>query len=328
MKYKAYQVAQSDEGYQGQVVELDTNELPDSDVLIKVSHSSVNFKDALSNSGNKGVTRNFPHTPGIDAVGDVVECRNDQHQKGDSVMVIGYDLGMNTAGGYGEYIRVPAEWVLTLPAGLTPEMAAAWGTAGFTAALCIEKLQLNGVTPDKGAVLVTGATGGVGIVAVMLLHKLGYNVAAVTGKPSETERLKSLGADEVILRNDFIDESAKPMLKPLYAGAVDVAGGQMLETALKVVGYGGSVAACGLVNRPDFSASVFPFILRGVNLLGVDSVELPLSDKQNVWNKIGGEWALQNLHSQCETIGLDGLADVLKTVLNGGAVGRFIVAHE
>ncbi len=327
MKYQAYVVEEQDGHYQGAVKELETDNLPAGDVLIKVSYSSVNFKDALSNSGNKGVTRSFPHTPGIDAVGQVVADASGTFAEGDSVLVVGYDLGMNTAGGFGEYIRVPKKWVMTLPAGLSPQQAMQWGTAGFTAALCIEKLLHQGVKPEDGAVLVTGATGGVGVVAVMLLSKLGFEVAALTGKSDAEAMLKSAGAKSVLLRDDFIDESPKPMLKPVFAAAVDVAGGKVLETIFKVLNYGGSVAACGLVNSPVLSTSVFPFILRGINFLGVDSVELPLEIKQRVWNKMADEWALPQLEDVSHVITKDQLAGTLAEVLNGGAKGRYVLEH-
>lgn len=327
MEYQAYIVEEKDNGYEGSVKTLDTEQLPAGDVLIKVSHSSLNFKDALSASGNKGVTRSYPHTPGIDAVGEVVSDASSTFQAGDEVLVIGYDLGMNTSGGFGEYIRVPKEWVMTKPAGLSPLQCMQWGTAGFTAALCVERILHQGLKPEDGSVLVTGATGGVGIVAVMLLNKLGFNVTALTGKPEAEGMLKEAGADSILLRQDFVDESSKPMLKPAFSAAVDVAGGKVLETVLKVLNYGGSVAACGLVDSPALSSSVFPFILRGVNLLGVDSVELPLSKKQSVWNKIGAEWSLPQLEEASQVISKDELSDRLSQILGGGAKGRYVLKH-
>lgn len=327
MEYQAYVVEEVDGKYEGSVKALDTEQLPAGDVLVKVSYSSLNFKDALSASGNKGVTRKFPHTPGIDAVGEVVSDSSATFKKDQKVVVVGYDLGMNTSGGLGEYIRVPKEWVMTLPEEMLPEQAMQWGTAGFTAALCVEKLLHQGLKPEDGKVLVTGATGGVGIVAVMLLNKLGFDVAALTGKADAGEMLKAAGASEVVMREEFIDDSPKPVLKPAFAAAVDVAGGKVLETVFKVLNYGGSVAACGLVNNPSFNASVFPFILRGVNLLGVDSVELPLEVKQRVWNKMGGEWALPELSNNCSVIGKDGLSVALGQILKGAAKGRFVLKH-
>ena len=327
MEYQAYVVEEVEGKYSGQVKTLNTDQLPEGDVLIKVSHSSLNFKDALSNSGNKGVTRNFPHTPGIDAVGEVVEDASSTFKTGQTVVVVGYDLGMNTSGGFGEYIRVPKQWVLNLPNSMAPEQAMQWGTAGFTAALCIEKILLQGTKPEDGPVLVTGATGGVGIVAVMLLSKLGFDVTALTGKPEAEAMLKAAGAKSILLRDDFIDESPKPMLKPSFAAAVDVAGGKVLETVFKVLNYGGSVAACGLVNSPALSTSVFPFILRGINFLGVDSVELPLDVKQRVWNKMAEEWSLPQLADACQVINKDDLSSALEQILKGGAKGRYVLKH-
>ncbi len=325
-RYTAFEVSEvGEKDYQGKVVEKDTSDLPDNEVLVRVSYSCLNFKDALSASGNKGVTRNFPHTPGIDAVGIVEESKSDEFSAGDQVIVSGYDLGMNTAGGFGQYIRVPAGWVLPLPAGLSDVDSMRLGTAGLTAALCIEKLLAAGLTKEQGSVLVTGATGGVGIIAVMILAKLGFTVVASTGKESSHALLKDCGASEIIDRNELSESSPKPLLREQWAGAVDVVGGDTLFNVIKGLNYGGSVAACGLVQSPMFQASVLPFILRGVNLLGVDSVELPLQDKSSAWNKLANEWKLDGLAEISTEIGFADLDSSLKTVLNGGAVGRFVL---
>jgi len=325
-KFKALQVSEiSEKKFQGVVVERDIDQLPEGDVLIKVLYSSLNYKDALSATGNKAVTRQYPHTPGVDAAGIVVTSSVNEIAEGEEVIVTGYDLGMNTAGGFGQYIRVPSDWVVKSPAGLSLRDSMILGTAGFTAALCVEKLIINGVNSGNGEVVVTGASGGVGIVAVALLSKLGYEVVASTGKLSAHELLTKLGATRVIDRAGLSEFNKRPLLKEDWAGAVDVVGGDTLFNVVKSLKYGGSVACCGLVQSPMFEASVLPFILRGVNLLGVDSVDLPLQTKKNLWNKLANEWKLGDLESLCNEIGFDELDSSLAKVLRGEATGRFVL---
>jgi len=325
-QFKALQVTEEEEGkFSSSIVDRDVDSLPDGDTLIRVNYSSLNFKDAMSFSGNKGVTRNYPHTPGIDAAGTIVSSDDSSLSEGDEVLVIGYDLGMNTSGGFGQLIRVPAEWVVKLPEGLSQKQSMILGTAGFTAALCVEKLLLNGLDPAQGKVLVTGASGGVGMIAVALLAKLGFEVAASTGKQAAHESLKSLGANEIVDRNQLGSENPRPMLKEDWAAAVDVVGGDTLSNVVKSLRYGGSVAACGLVQSPNFAATVLPFILRGVNLLGVDSVQLPIETKRALWNKLGAEWKLEQLDAICSDIGFAELEASLTQVLGGGANGRFVL---
>ena len=284
--YKAFEVREETEkNFVGTIVEKSALELAEGSVSIEVCYSSVNYKDALSASGSKAVTREYPHVPGIDAAGTVLASTDSNFAVGDEVVVTGYDLGMNTAGGFGQQVTVPGGWVTKLPVGLSLRDSMVLGTAGLTAGLCVNKLLLNGITPEAGKVLVTGATGGVGIIACALLVKLGFEVVASTGKLAETAKLTALGVSEVISREAFSEENPRPMLKESYAAAVDVAGGTTLVNVIKSLSYGGSVAACGLVDSPALSATVLPFILRGVNLLGVDSVELPLAQKQQIWNQ-------------------------------------------
>lgn len=309
----------------GTIVEKSALELAEGSVSIEVCYSSVNYKDALSASGSKAVTREYPHVPGIDAAGTVLASTDSNFAVGDEVVVTGYDLGMNTAGGFGQQVTVPGGWVTKLPVGLSLRDSMVLGTAGLTAGLCVNKLLLNGITPEAGKVLVTGATGGVGIIACALLVKLGFEVVASTGKLAETAKLTALGVSEVISREAFSEENPRPMLKESYAAAVDVAGGATLVNVIKSLSYGGSVAACGLVDSPALSATVLPFILRGVNLLGVDSVELPLAQKQQVWNLFANEWALTDIDSLAETIVLAELPAVLAKVLAGGAIGRYVL---
>lgn len=329
MKYNAFVVREISQGkYAGSVEQLDTAQLPSGEVLVKVEYSSINYKDALSFSGNKGVTRNFPHTPGIDAVGKVVASDDSRIKVGQSVIVTGYDLGMNTAGGYGEFIRVPASWVVIQPRSLNSRAAMAWGTAGLTAALCLEKLLATGLVVDSGPVLVSGGTGGVGSIAIQLFKKLGFEVHALTTKPDAEAYLKSIGASKVLLLDDFKLANTRPLSKPEYAGAVDVAGGDTLGVILKVLHYHGSVACCGLVDDVALNITVLPFILRGVNLLGVDSVELPLTIKQATWERIASDWALPNLESDFKVITKDQLSDALNSLINKTNTGRYILAHN
>ncbi len=324
--FKALLVSEvGEKQFSSEIVERNVSDLPEGDVLISVEYSSLNYKDALSASGNKGVTRQYPHTPGIDAAGRVAESGSDKFKKGDEVIVIGYDLGMNTAGGFGQFIRVPTNWVVPLPDGLSLRQSMVLGTAGFTAALCVEKLLANGLDKDNGQVLVTGATGGVGVIAVALLAKLGFEVIASTGKAEAKSFLQEMGAADIIDRNELSESSPRPLLKEQWAGAIDVVGGDTLFNVIKSVEYGGSVAACGLVQSPMFQASVLPFILRGVNLLGVDSVELPLETKTRVWELLGSDWKLENLEKIVSEIGLDQLQASLEQVLTGQAQGRYLL---
>ena len=324
--FKALQASENADGrFETRIVERSTEDLPAGDVLIRVSYSSLNYKDALSASGNRGVTRNFPHTPGIDAAGTVAESSGSEFAKGDEVIVTGYDLGMNTAGGFGQYIRVPAAWVIKRPSGLSLRDAMTLGTAGLTAALCIDKLEQAGLEPGEAPVLVTGATGGVGSIAVALLASLGYNVAAVTGKADQAEFLKRLGAKQIVERSALQAGVEKPILKEQWAGAVDTVGGDILFNAVKALQRGASVACCGLTAGTGFQANVLPFILRGVNLLGVDSVEIPLVVKASMWDKLSLQWKLPNLGELVQEISLQDLPGAIDRMLTGQQVGRMLV---
>jgi putative YhdH/YhfP family quinone oxidoreductase len=325
MAFLAYRVDVSGRDITASWQEREEGELPAGDVLIEVSYSSVNYKDALSANGNKGVTKEYPHTPGIDAVGTVVSSEDAGFSAGDKVVVFGYDLGMNTEGGFSQRIRVPAAWVLKKPEGLSEEDAMAWGTAGFTAALSVQKLERAGVSPEKGPVLVTGATGGVGSVAVALLSKLGYSVVALSGKEEKNAWLTDLGAKKVVGRDDVLALKGKAMAKPIYQAAVDTVGGDMVSAIIPQLMPEGAVTTCGMIAGVKVEASVFPFILRGVSLLGVDSVEIPRADKQAVLDKVAGEWSLPALENMTTEIGRDQLPDVLAAILAGKGVGRYRV---
>ncbi|MHA6493191.1 YhdH/YhfP family quinone oxidoreductase [Pseudomonas borbori] len=324
--FKALQIRETDSGtFEQVIVERDLAQLPPGDLLIRVKYSSLNYKDALSASGNRGVTKQFPHTPGIDAAGVVEASSVAEFNVGDEVIVTGYDLGMNTAGGFAQYIRVPAGWALRRPQGLSLREAMVLGTAGLTAALCVDKLEQSGVTPEDGPVLVTGATGGVGSIAVALLAKLGFTVAASTGKAEQGEWLQRLGASQIVARSALQDGAQRPMLKEQWAGAVDTVGGDILFNVVKALRYGGSAACCGLTAGVAFNASVLPFILRGVNLLGVDSVELPLVVKASMWDKLSLQWKVEGLEQLVSEVSLDQLPDAISRILAGQLVGRVLV---
>ena len=324
--FRALVVEKTAEGnFTRRVAERSVDTLPAGDVLIDVRYSSLNYKDGLSATGNPGVTRNFPHTPGIDAAGSVVESRSAAVKAGDEVIVIGFDLGMNTSGGFGQRIRVPADWVVKRPAGLSALDSMILGTAGFTAALAIDKLEAAGMQPNGGPVLVTGATGGVGSVAVMLLAKLGYEVAAVTGKADQHVFLKSLGASEILGRDALAEGANRPLLKERWGGVVDTVGGDLLFNGVKSLRYGCSLAACGLVASPQFAATVLPFILRHVNLLGIDSVQLPLAEKARIWAKLGQSWKLDRLGELKVDFSLATISTGIDRILAGAMVGRGVL---
>ena len=324
--FRAFRVEKTeDRRFPRSIVTRDTADLPAGELLIDVAYSSLNYKDALSATGNPGVTRNFPHTPGIDAAGVVAESSAAGFAPGDEVIAIGFDLGMNTAGGFGQRIRVPAGWAVAMPDGLDLRSSMILGTAGFTAALSVHKLEAAGMNPDGGPVLVTGATGGVGSVAVKLLAKLGYEVHAVTGKAAQHDFLRALGASAILSREDALAGAERPLGRETWGGVVDTVGGQILVNAVKSLRYGMSLAACGLVASPEIPATVLPFILRHVNLLGIDSVELPLDQKAEIWTKLGGDWRLDGLEDLVEPLTLETLSDAIDRILAGEMVGRGLV---
>ena len=324
--FRALVVSQTDEKtFTREITERSITDLPEGEVLIRVHFSSLNYKDGLSCIGNPGVTRNYPHTPGIDASGEVTESSDSRFKEGDSVIVTGYDLGMNTSGGFGEYIRVPADWVVPLPEGMTFKEASIYGVAGFTAALSVDALQKYGVNPEHGEIVVTGSTGGVGSVSVALLSLLGYTVVASTGKKEESEFLLRLGASEIISREEVNDESKKPLLRERWAGAVDTVGGTTLAALLKAAKRGGAVAATGLVASSELSTTVFPFILRGVSLLGIDSGFTPTKLRLEIWNKLAGIWKIPQLEQLTIDCTLEELDPEIDKILAGGQRGRVVV---
>jgi len=323
--FKAMVVSETAEKtFSREVRERALGDLPAGELIIEVKYSSLNYKDALSATGNKGVTRKYPHTPGIDAAGVVADSTTKLFTVGDQVTVTGFDLGMNTSGGFAQYISVPALWATKLPQGLSLKDSMSHGTAGLTAALCIIRLMASGLTKESGEVLVTGASGGVGSVAVAILAKLGFNVVAATGKASEHDFLSGLGAKAIISREEANDTSGRPLQKPRWAGVVDTVGGNILATALKTTKYAGLVAACGNAMSAELNVNVFPFILRGVSLLGVDSVEIPMRARQMAWNKLAGEWSI-DVGSLVTEVSLEELNPKIDAILKGGIRGRVLV---
>lgn len=326
VKFQAMVVYETPEHtFERKITQKSIRELPRGDVLIQVSFSSLNYKDALSASGNKGVTRNYPHTPGIDAAGTVAETTASGFKTGDQVLVTGYDLGMNTPGGFGGYIRVPAEWVVRLPENLTLREAMTFGTAGFTAGLSVNRLVENNITPDSGKILVTGASGGVGSMAVSILARLGYHVTAVSGKEDIQPFLTGLGVKDILKREEFVDTSARPLGKSLWAGVVDTVGGEMLQTAIKSTMLHGAVTCCGNVASQEIHTSIYPFILRGVSLLGINSQSTPMPLRRKIWNRLAGDWKPGSLEKTATEISLHELDARIERMLKGWLKGRTLV---
>ncbi len=307
------------------IVNRSLTDLPENDLLVNVHYSSLNYKDALSASGNKRVSSHFPHTPGIDAAGVVINDKTGTFSPGDEVLIFGYDLGMNTPGGLGQMISIPANWAVKRPENLSLKEAMTYGTGGLTAALCVQKLEKMGARPEDGPVAVTGATGGVGSISIALLKQLGYSVVAMSGKPEQTEQLKSIGAKEVLHRDVLIEAADLPMGKERWAHGIDTLGGDYLGNLLKQIKSGGGVSACGLAASDSLSSSVYPFIIRGVSLLGVDSVYIPLSDKQHIWHRVASDMKLPSLQNLCEEISLEQTPEYLKRFIQAKVVGRYLV---
>ncbi len=324
-KFRAYVVEEEKGQFSGSIRNRYISGLPPGDLLIRVHYSSLNYKDALSATGNRGVTRKYPHTPGIDASGEVTASRNPSFREGDRVIVTGYDLGMNTPGGFGEYIRVPSEWAVQLPAGLTLKESMIIGTAGFTAAQSVLRLTRS-VTPDQGEIVVSGATGGVGCISVALLSKLGYPVAAITGKESEYDFLTRLGATRIIPRSAFETPDQRPLLPSQFAGALDTVGGAILEKIIRSVKPGGTVTCCGNAASPDIRLTVYPFILRAVTLAGIASQSLLMESRMKIWELLAGPWKPSGLPDLHREIGLEELQGHIRAILQGKIRGRTVVA--
>ena len=300
-------------------------DLPAGEVLIEVKRSSLNYKDALACRAHPGVVRTLPHVPGIDCAGHVLESSSPDFQRGDAVLVTGYDLGTTHWGGYSAYVRVPADWVVPLPQGLSIEEAMALGTAGFTAAQCVMALQHHGLEAGKGSIAVTGATGGVGTIAISILAKLGYQVDAITGKSEQAEFLKSLGAAQVLPREVLDDPDKKSLSSTKWVGAVDTVGGEPLATLLASISHRGCVATCGMAAGHKLATTVYPFILRGVTLAGIDSAKCPRDSRLQVWENLSGDWKLNSLADLSRTVTLRDLPQEIEKMLAGKSLGRVLV---
>jgi len=303
-------------------------DLPPGDVLIEVAYSSLNYKDALACQAHPGVVRQLPHVPGIDAAGRVVESDSVDFQPGDEVLVTGYDLGTTHWGGYAEYVRVPATWVVAMPPGMTPQEAMSYGTAGFTAAQCVAAIRHHGVKPGTGEVVVTGASGGVGSLSVAILAKLGYQVTAITGKPEQAGMLQQLGASQILAREEVHDTSEKPLLRSRWAAAVDTVGGRALATLLRSTHHRGCVAACGLAAGHDLPMTVYPFILRGVTLAGIDSAQCPRDSRLQIWQRLATDWRIDGLEEIVRKISLAKLPAAAANMLAGKTFGRTLVEPQ
>jgi putative YhdH/YhfP family quinone oxidoreductase len=324
--FHCYLVTKDDQGKtKAEVAQRALDDLPAGDVLVKVAYSSLNYKDALSATGHPGVTRKFPHVPGIDAAGTVVESSSPDWRPGDDVIVTSYDLGQNTWGGFAEYIRVPAAWVVRKPAGLTPRESMVFGTAGLTAGLSLQAMIDHGVSPQRGEVVVTGAAGGVGSLATAILAKAGYQVVASTGKSTAHELLVQLGAARVVGRDEVCDPSDKPLLASRWAGAIDTVGGRTLATLVRSAHRYGVITACGLVGGIDLPLTVYPFILRGVELVGIDSAECPHERRQQIWDQLAAAWKPSGLESLVTEVQLGELATPIQQILAGKVTGRVLV---
>lgn len=326
-QFRAFRIHQDAEGFRSGVELVDASVLPDADVTIAVRYSSVNYKDGLASLEDGKIVQRYPFIPGIDLAGEVIASRDERFRPGDAVLCTGYGLGVAHEGGFAEVARVPGDWLLPLPQGLTTLEAMAIGTAGFTAAMSIERLLHNGLAAEQGPVLVTGATGGVGSMAVSILAKLGFEVVASTGKLEAGDRLKALGASAVISREEASQSKRGVLSKELWAGVVDPVGGAATGEIAKSVKYGGSIALSGLTGGGIFETSVHPYILRGVSLLGIDSVYCPAELRADLWTKLGGVWKPETaLEHLITTISLEDLPKALATILQGQMLGRQVVA--
>jgi len=324
--FKALVVDKTEEDFSVEIKELSLDDLPEGEVVIEVAYSSVNYKDGLASIPNGNIVRNYPFVPGIDLSGTVVSSTDARFKEGDEVIATSYEIGVSSYGGFSEYTRVKADWVVPLPKGLTMKEAMAYGTAGFTAALSVQRLEENGIHPEAGEILVSGSTGGVGSLTVAILSKLGYSVVASTGKAEEAAYLKDIGAERIVTREDINPEKVRALGKELYAGAVDPVGGRTLANILSNIKYGGSVAVSGLTGGVDVPTTVFPFILRGVNLLGIDSVYCPMETRQLLWERMADELKPAQLLSGIgNEVSLEELPATLEEILEGRLRGRNIV---
>lgn len=326
--FRCFYVEKSDGQVTHSVSQRPVAELPPGDVLIQVEYSSLNYKDALAARAHPGVVRKLPHIPGIDAAGQVIESSDPRFAPGQRVIATSYEIGAERWGGWSQLLRVPGEWVLSLPNALSTRDAMVLGTAGITAALSVAALQEHGITPDQGQVVVTGATGGVGSLAVMLLAKLGYQVVAVTGKPQNEPLLRQWGAAQIIGRDALLAPPEKPLLSVQYAGGIDTVGGLMLSTLLRRIDHYGCVAACGLVGGAELPITVHPFILRGVTFAGISTVGTPMPRREEIWRRLAGPWKIAVPEDVVRSVNLEGVAAEVERILAGAVTGRVVVEPQ
>ena len=324
MKYKGYLVEEKGDTFSGTIQEVNMPPIADGNVIIKVNYSSLNYKDALASSGAKGVVSSYPFIPGIDVAGEILESSSTNFSEGDLVIATGYKLGMSVFGGFGELVQIPSDWVVPLPDKMSLLESMSYGTAGLTAGACVKKILDSNKIIDM-PVVVSGATGGVGSVAVNLLNKLGYEVHAITGKPTE-EKLLNMGASKIIDRTEFLGIPAKPLDRAIFSAGVDTVGGETLSKMLSMIDAHGSVSCCGNVGGAKFTSSVFPFILRGINLIGIDSAESEIEFKKSIWNLFANEWLL-DLSAFTKVISLRDVNDEISKILDGKQIGRVVIKH-
>lgn len=324
-RFPALVLTEDDGKVSSAVREMGTDELPAGDVTVRVTYSGLNYKDGMIVNGIGRLVRDYPHVPGIDFAGVVEASESDRYKPGDAVVLTGWRVGEVHWGGYAGMARVKSDWLVPLPDGLTDKRAMAIGTAGFTSMLCVAALQDHGVSPESGTVLVTGAAGGVGSVAVSILAKLGYTVAASTGREAQHEYLRSLGASEIVDRSELSEPSKRPLEGERFAGTVDTVGGTTLARVLAQTSYGGSVAACGLAGGANLEATVLPFLLRGVNLLGIDSVMQPYENRVRIWQRLVEDLPMERLDALTEEIALKDVPNAASEILKGQVRGRLVV---
>jgi len=318
----------AEEKFERKIQTLNTKHLPEGEVLIKVLYSSLNYKDALSACGHKGISRYYPHTPGVDAAGIVVESLVPDLQIGDEVIVTGHDLGMNTFGGFGEYISVPSGWCVLKPKNLTFKQSMIYGTAAMTAAMCAYEIVNRPISTTQGKLLVTGATGGVGSMAVAIASKIGYDVIASTGKMDKSEWLKNIGAKEVIHRSEVFDTTGRPLLAKRWAAAIDTVGGNTLSTVIRSTDHHGAVCVLGLVESSELNINLFPFLMRGITIFGIDSAERGIELKKQLWDKLSNQWRPKMLDDMCKEVNLEHISDEIDLILKGGQVGKVVLKHR
>lgn len=325
MKFRAFRIFNEDNNITSRWVDLELNELDPGEVVIRAAYSSVNYKDALAATGAGKVIRSFPCVGGIDVAGVVVSSQDPRFASGDNVLVTGYEMGVAHDGGFAELVRVPADWVVRLPVGLSLHDAMALGTAGFTAGLSLHRLQQNDVKPENGKVVVTGATGGVASLAISMLKKLGYQIVAITGKDSAHDYLRSLGADEILPRSAMDLTSTRPLEKAQWAAALDSVGGATLAWLTRTMQQNGVIASFGNAGGVELNTTVLPFILRGVRLIGIDSAATAMPLRHEIWHKLANEWRPPQLDKLAHTVNFEQLPEVFPKLLNGTSLGRTVI---